>query len=43
MFLLDSENCTGSLRLSQLQRSSYTGPPGYIGWTQFLPMETGGP
>jgi hypothetical protein len=25
------------------QQSSYTGPPGYIGWTRFQPMLTGGP
>ncbi len=25
------------------QRSSYTGPPGYIGWTRFQPMYPSGP
>ncbi len=25
------------------QRSSHTGPPGYIGWTWFQPMQPGGP
>jgi hypothetical protein len=30
-------------QLSQLERSSHTGPPGYKGYTRFQPMLTGGP